>query len=75
MRTKFKDSVSQAETGSRGEHASSDVHCHELLEEQLGGVRDLDLRDARLVVAGTALILALLDLPVTLVSKRFNVLK
>lgn len=57
--------VSHAETGAVGEHAGGDVHGHELLEEKLSGVRDLNLADARLVVARTALVLALLNLPVS----------
>lgn len=55
--------VSHAQARSSGKHASGDVHRHELLEEQLGGVRDLNLRDARLVVARPAFVGALLDLP------------
>jgi hypothetical protein len=54
--------VADAEAGARGEHAGGDVHGEELLEEQLGGVGDVDLRDARLVVAGAAFVLALLEL-------------
>jgi hypothetical protein len=57
--------VSHAETGAVSEHASGNVHGHELLEEKLSGVGDLDLADARLVVARTAFVLALLDLPVS----------
>lgn len=34
-----------------GDHAGSDVHGLELLEEQLGRVRDLHLRDLGLVAA------------------------
>jgi hypothetical protein len=54
--------VADAEAGARGEHAGGDVHGKELLEEQLGGVGDVDLRDARLVVAGAAFAFALLEL-------------
>ena len=56
--------VSHAETGAVGEHAGGDVHSHKLLEEKFGGVGNLDLADARLVVAGTALVGTLLDLSV-----------
>lgn len=54
--------VADAEAGARGEHAGGDVHGEELLEEQLGGVGDVDLRDARLIVAGAAFVFALLEL-------------
>jgi hypothetical protein len=54
--------VADAEAGARGEHAGGDVHGEELLEEQLGGVGDMDLRDARLVVAGATFVFALLEL-------------
>eukprot|EP00967_Tisochrysis_lutea_P083236 scaffold115591_cov32-Tisochrysis_lutea.AAC.5 len=36
-------------------HSRCDLHCHELLEEKLAGVRDKDLRDARLVAATATL--------------------
>lgn len=55
-------SVAHAETRAIREHARSNVHGHELLEEQLRRVRDLDLRDALLVMAGAAFVQALLDL-------------
>lgn len=54
--------VADAEAGARGEHAGGDVHGEELLEEQLGGIGDVDLRDARLIVAGAAFVFALLEL-------------
>jgi hypothetical protein len=38
-----------------GEHARRNVHGRQLLEEQLGRVGDVHLRDARLVLAGSAL--------------------
>ena len=54
--------VTDAETGAGREHTGGDVHGEKFLEEKLGGVGDVDLRDARLVVAGTALVFALLEL-------------
>lgn len=56
--------ISHAETRAVGEHARGDVHGHELLEEKLGGVGDLDLGDASLVVAWTAFVGTLFDLSV-----------
>jgi hypothetical protein len=56
--------ISHAEPGAVGEHASGNVHGHELLEEKLSGIGDLDLANASLVVARTAFVLTLLDLPV-----------
>ena len=46
-----------ADTDTRpiGEHASSDVHRRQLLEEQLGRVWDVHLRDLGLVSAWSAL--------------------
>ena len=38
-----------------GEHARRDVHGRQLLEQQLGRVGNVHLRDARLVLAGPAL--------------------
>jgi hypothetical protein len=37
------------------EHAAGDVHGLQLLEEELGGVRDVDLGDLRFVLARSAL--------------------
>ena len=46
-----------ADTDTRpiGEHASSDVHRRQLLDEQLGRVWDVHLRDLGLVSAWSAL--------------------
>jgi hypothetical protein len=38
-----------------GEHARRNVHRLQLLEQQLGRVRDVDLRNLGLVLAGAAL--------------------
>jgi hypothetical protein len=54
--------VTDAEAGASGEHAGGNVHGEEFLEEQLGGVGDVDLGDTRLVVARAALVFALLQL-------------
>jgi hypothetical protein len=56
--------VTNAKTRARGEHARSNVHGKKFLEQELGGVRDMDLRDARLVVTWAAFVLALLELSV-----------
>lgn len=51
-----------------GEHPSGNVHGGQLLEQQLGGVGDVDLRDTVLVVAKTTLEKALLQFPIKTVS-------
>lgn len=56
--------VADAKAGAGSEHACSDVHGEEFLEEQFGGVRDMNLGDASLVVAGAAFVFALLELTV-----------
>jgi hypothetical protein len=62
--------VAHAEAGAAGEHACGDVHSEELLEEEFRGVGNVDLRDARFIVAGAAFVVALLDHAVlVLVSK------
>mmetsp|Transcript_16479 Transcript_16479/g.64296 ORF Transcript_16479/g.64296 Transcript_16479/m.64296 type:complete len:1268 (+) Transcript_16479:614-4417(+) len=43
------------------EDARRDLHGHQLLEEELAGVGDVDLRDVRVVVAALALELLLLE--------------
>jgi hypothetical protein len=47
--------LSDGGTGSVGEHASSNVHRLELLEQELGCVWDMDLSNLCLVLARTAL--------------------
>lgn len=37
-----------------GEHARRNVHCHQLLEEQLGSIWQVNLRNARAIFAWTA---------------------
>jgi hypothetical protein len=47
-----------------GEHPSGNVHGGQLLEQQLGGIGDVDLRDTMLVVAKTTLEKTLLQFPI-----------
>lgn len=63
--------VADAEAGTGCEHACRDVHGEKFLEEQFGGVGDVDLGDAGLVVAGATLVFALLELTVTMSVLRF----
>lgn len=56
--------VADAKARAGGEHAGGNVHGEKLLEEELGGVRNVNLRDARLVMARTAFVFALLELTV-----------
>lgn len=42
-------------TRSLGEHSGSNIHRCQLLEEQLGSIRNMDLWDLRLILAGSAL--------------------
>ena len=60
--------VANTEARASREHAGGDVHSEQLLEEKLGGVRDVDLGDACLVVTGTALVFALLELAVFMLA-------
>lgn len=53
--------VTNAEAGAVGEHAGRNVHGEKFLEQKLGGIWNVDLGDARLVVAGTAFVVALFD--------------
>lgn len=57
--------VTDAESRAGRKHAGGDVHREKLLEEQLGGVGNVDLGDAGLIVAGTTLVFALLELTVS----------
>jgi len=54
--------VTDAESRAGREHAGGNVHGEKLLEEKLGGVRDVDLGNAGLVVAWTTFVFALLEL-------------
>jgi hypothetical protein len=56
--------VSDADTGPVREHAGGNVHTQQLLEQKLRCVRNLDLRDLGLVVAGPTFVVAFLDLSV-----------
>ena len=60
--------VTHAQSGAISEHASSNVHSEEFLEEEFGSVRDVDLGDAGLVVAGAAFVETLFELTVFLIS-------
>jgi hypothetical protein len=53
--------VTHAEAGTVREHAGSNVHGEQFLEEEFGSVRNMNLRDARLIVARTAFVVTLLD--------------
>lgn len=48
-----------------GVHPCSNVHGSKLLEEQLGRVRDVNLRDLVLVLAGPAFVVALFEFAIT----------
>lgn len=56
--------VADAEAGAGCEHARGNIHGEQFLEEQFGGVGDVDLGDAGLVVAGAAFVFALFELTV-----------
>ena len=47
--------------GPSGEHPSGDVHRRKLLEQELGCIGDVHLRDPRLVLARTTLERVLLE--------------
>jgi hypothetical protein len=51
-----------------GEHPSGNVHGGQLLEQQLGSIGDVHLRDTVLVVAKAALEKTLLQFPIKTVS-------
>jgi hypothetical protein len=56
--------VANADTCTSGKHAGCDVHGEKFLEEEFGGIGDLDLGDAGFVVAGATFVLAFLELAV-----------
>lgn len=53
----------ERDAGSVGEHPRCNVHGCEFLEQQLGGVRDVDLRNLGLVLARTTLERLLGEIP------------
>lgn len=60
--------ITHAETGAIGKHAGSNVHSEEFLEEEFGGVGDVDLGDAGFVVAGAAFVEAFFELAVDMLG-------
>jgi hypothetical protein len=54
-RVKSTTGLSHRDTRPVGKHPSGNVHRGQLLEQKLGGIGDVYLRDAMLVVAETAL--------------------
>jgi hypothetical protein len=54
--------VSYAEAGAVREHACGNIHGEKLLEEQFGGIGNVDLRDAGFVMTRAAFVRALLVL-------------
>jgi hypothetical protein len=55
-------------TTPRSEHARRNVHCSQLLEEKFGSVRNMDLRDPRLVLTGPAFVLLRLEFSTIVIS-------
>lgn len=55
--------LTDCDTGSFGVHARCNVHGGELLEQQFGSVRNVDLGDLRFVPAGTAFEGILFEVP------------
>jgi hypothetical protein len=53
--------VTHTEAGAIREHTGSNVHGEQFLEKEFGSVRNVNLRDACLVVARTAFVVTLLD--------------
>lgn len=53
--------VAHAKARAIREHAGSNVHGEEFLEEQFGSVGYVDLGDASFVVAGAAFVVAFFD--------------
>jgi hypothetical protein len=62
--------VAYAETGAVCEHACGDVHGEEFLEEEFGGVGDVNLGDAGFVVARAAFVESLLQLAGKMLAKH-----
>ena len=48
----------------RRKHPRRNIHTHQLLKQQFRRIRNIDLRNLRLVVARSTLVLAFFDLPV-----------
>lgn len=59
-------------SGPIGKHPSGNVHRGQLLEQKLGSVGDMDLRDAVLVVAKAALEETLLQFTVEVLVNRLE---
>lgn len=59
-----KNLVTHAEARAIRKHARCNVHGEQFLEQKFGRIRDMDLRDASFVLAGTAFVLALFELAV-----------
>jgi hypothetical protein len=57
--------ITDAESRAGREHAGGNIHGEKLLEEKLGGVRDVNLGNACLIVAWTTLVFALLELTIS----------
>lgn len=62
-------SLSDGDARSLSVHPSRNVHRSQLLEEQLGCIRNVHLRDPRLVLARPAFKRILLEIPDVIVSK------
>jgi len=65
--------LADGDTGPVGEHAGGDIHGRKLLEEQFGGVRNVDLGDLRLVLAGPAFEGLLREVPAPLLVPKHNI--
>ena len=50
-----QSSLTDTDAGAVSEHTSGDVHSLQFLEQELGGIRDVDLGDLGLVLAGATL--------------------
>ena len=68
--TRRHETLSNRDTRSFRKHPGRNVHRHELLEEQLGRIGNMHLRDPRLVLAGSALERILLQIPDVNVSPK-----
>lgn len=67
--TRWK-SLSHRDAGSLRVHPGRDVHRSQLLEEQLGRIGNMHLRDPRLVLARSALERILFQIPARHVSAK-----
>ena len=64
--------LSDGNTRSLGVHSSRNIHRRQLLEEQLGRIGNVHLRDPRLVLTRPTLECILLKIPDVKVSVGFN---